>query len=186
MRYPVTKCEKYAIRLLNVRNMKAVKIIIIILCLIFFTLPLSVYATRQSSDIVIYEGEKYYFYYESDSPDFPLEAYFKNTGKERPKFRRKKPTPKGMEVCLSTNNWRGYIATWEISENQLFLKEIDSFIEDEKVTLEKLFKEKVQDARVLASWFSGKIKISINKETYLVFEIKDGRLIKINKVLTNR
>ena len=59
-------------------------------------------ATEQYSDILIYKGEEYIL------PVYYLEKYFE-------KYPDKKPNG-----IISTALWRGYVAVFEIKENQLF------------------------------------------------------------------
>ncbi len=76
--------------------------------LTFFLIVASVKAsaTRQTPDKVIYHGKEYSLEIN------PLEDYFfRNPGR-----------PKGG--IISTGLWRGYIATFEIRDSQLFLKDI--------------------------------------------------------------
>lgn len=76
----------------------------IILTLFF---GVNVFATGQEPDKIIYKGQEYMLF------SNPLEAYFK-------KYPDKRPT-RGFE---STGLWRGYIATFEVRNNRLFLKDI--------------------------------------------------------------
>lgn len=77
---------------------------------IIFTLflGLNIFATAQSPDIIIYNGKEYSLH------SNPLEVYFKNNPDKRP-----------QSGVMSTDLRRGYIATFEVKENQLFLKDIE-------------------------------------------------------------
>ena len=69
-------------------------------------------ATAQQPDILFYNGKKYSLYTN------PLEGYF-----------RKYPDKKPKTSIISTGNWRGYIATFEIIDSTLFLRDIE--VEDD-------------------------------------------------------
>jgi hypothetical protein len=91
----------------------------------------------------------------------PLEHYWIRLDKKRPAFY---PLP---------NCRRGYVATWEIKDNQLFLKSIDGNFEKKtlffgketaRYTLKILF-PKADNRVVKANWFSGKLRIPQGKMT---------------------
>ena len=110
----------------------------------------------------------------------PLLDYFYLT-KNEPKFR-----------VNCTALWRGYIGTWEIVEDRLYLIAIDDahFEDGKKVTLETLFPGFTN--RVFAHWYTGKIRAPKGElinyvhggfdSTYeqdLIFQIKKGLIIKV-------
>jgi hypothetical protein len=68
---------------------------------------LNVFATAQFPDKINYNGKEY------NLNSNPLEVYFEKNPNKRPK----------SEV-RSSALWRGYVATFEIIDNQLFLKDI--------------------------------------------------------------
>jgi hypothetical protein len=69
---------------------------------------LNVFATAQFPDKINYNGKEY------NLNSNPLEVYFEKNPNKRPK----------SEV-RSSALWRGYVATFEIIDNQLFLKDIE-------------------------------------------------------------
>lgn len=88
----------------------------------------------------------------------PLESYWSASGKSRPRF-------VSRDECK-----RGYVATWEIRDNQLFLREIEGLIRRSftlwgkpvvAYSLGKLFGRK--KSLVKAVWFSGKLRIPLGK-----------------------
>lgn len=88
----------------------------------------------------------------------PLETFFKNE-KDRPKFFIR-------PGAVSSGNWRGYVATWEIEDGFLYLVKIDSWICRKptasgcrKVNLKSLFGRKYRGGRVRADWFSGELRM---------------------------
>lgn len=76
--------------------------------LIFLGFSSQLFATAQIPDRLIYEGITYYLH------NNPLEVYFKKYPKKRPDA-----------DLSSTALWRGYIATFELINDQLFLKDIE-------------------------------------------------------------
>ncbi|SRR5258706_1533469 len=91
----------------------------------------------------------------------PLEHYWILLDKKRPSFY---PLP---------NCRRGYIATWEVKDNQLYLKEIDGNYEKANLFFGKegarydlkILFPKSNDRLVKATWFSGKLRIPEGKMT---------------------
>jgi hypothetical protein len=86
------------------------KILIIILNLL---IGLKVFATTQYPDKIIYNGKGYNLH------SNPLEAYFEKNPDKRP-----------QGGIISTALWRGYVATFEIKDNQLYLKDIEIQYQD--------------------------------------------------------
>jgi hypothetical protein len=127
----------------------------ILACAILLS-PAASYAlvTAQRPDIIFYEGQKRYLY------SNPLEDYYR-AGRKRPYFTIGPNT-------FSTSNWRGYVATWEVKDNTLYMTNIESWIEDRRATLESLFGSKCQNGKVEATWFSGKLRIPDGKELQYV------------------
>ena len=106
------------------------------------------YATVQTGDIVRYEGATF------STPVFPLEQYAPVAEKQI-RLQIKPSTH-------STANYRGYVATWEVQSNKLYLAALDGWIWDsfdshKRATLELLFPGKVQNNTVFADWFSGRM-----------------------------
>lgn len=111
----------------------------------------------------------------------PLEQYWPQDSK-RPAFQT-------VSECK-----RGYVATWEIRDNILLLKSLEAkitkryFLFWKKIipySLKMLFK-KAGDRAVMATWFTGKIRIPQGNRTYYVHEGYDSRferetLITIDK-----
>lgn len=114
----------------------------------------SVFGTAQEPDILFIEGEKYYL------RSNPLEPYFQMTGK--PKFNEKpmKTTSEGsfIEGISSSSNWRGYVATWELENDTLYLREIKNLWEI-SVDLSTIFKDRDTSQKIKADWFNGELRI---------------------------
>ena len=112
--------------------------------LIFFIvfLAVKIFATEQVPDILIYKHEKLYLQTGWGHPS-PFETYFLQNNIDSP-FK-----------MLSTANYRGFIASWEIKGDKLYL----TYIDDKKSKsnqLHKIFKNTKSNA-VFANWFSGMI-----------------------------
>jgi hypothetical protein len=125
--------------------------------------------TIQAGDILSYNGEKKTIATE------PLKSYLETHSDV-------------SFIFKSTALVRGYIGTWEIKNNQLYLISLLGFVDNnKKVDLSYLFPNKTE---VFANWFSGNIRIpegellnKINLGYASVFEkdrilnIKEGILI---------
>lgn len=94
--------------------------------------------TTQAGDILSYNGEK------TTIATEPLKSYLENR------------SDVGF-IFKSTSLVRGYIGTWEIKNNQLYLISLLGFVDNnKKVDLSYLFPNKTE---VFADWFSGDIRI---------------------------
>ena len=106
----------------------------------------------------------------------PLEQYWIATHKTRPAFYPR------------FNCKRGYVATWEIKENHLFLNDIVGSFEKRifffvkksvSCSLKWLFlKLSKKHKLVKASWFSGKLRIPLGKMMYYEHSGYDSRFEK--------
>ena len=102
----------------------------------------------QLADAILFEGNKLDLY------SNPLEEYWLKSKKKRPAFTT-------SEDCR-----RGYIAHWEIRDNQLLLTNVDGIISKRGLfgrkpvncTMKMLFSKPGQNG-VKADWFSGKLRI---------------------------
>lgn len=92
--------------------------------------------TKQSSETIEYKGQKYQLF--SD----PLRSYLE-----------KKKIKMGSAASCA---WRGYVGTWELDENGLFLAALE-------LCNESLYTLFGSDAPVFATWFSGTLKIAVGE-----------------------
>jgi hypothetical protein len=139
-----------------------------------------IYATAQYSDVIIYNGTKYPLNVN------PLELYFEKNPEKRPKGELR-----------STALWRGYVATFEISNNELILKNIEIEITistgaDFKTEWKSIFQEFILDNNISKiNWFTGLLIIPNGKqinyihmgygstyENYILLEIRNGNFIE--------
>ena len=142
------------------------KNILIVLCCLIAVPAL---ATRQIEDKLHYQDNVYDI---GGHTEFPLEDYFQSCSKEQKK--KKYEILKSKDIYRSTACWRGYVATWSMETNTLYLTHIEDG--DSKRTadaLKPIFGDKVKDQKLKAFWFNGPIRV---KDKILVFEA--GGLIK--------
>jgi hypothetical protein len=97
--------------------------------------------TAQSGETLMYDGQELCLF------TTPLTDYFALGGKN-PGF-----------IWLSTDNWRGYDGTWEITGDRLYLVRLKGQVKGFKSisSLEVVFPG-FQD-RVFAHWYSGTLRV---------------------------
>ena len=83
------------------------------MAVVLMTFCTTTYATDQESDIFLENGKKYDLYCNWGHPS-PLQVLYIRTGTESP-FR-----------SYSTGNYRGHVATWQVSDSALYLVKVDS------------------------------------------------------------
>jgi hypothetical protein len=116
---------------------------------------LKVFATAQYPDKIIYIGKEYSLH------SNPLETYFKMNPDKRPKG-----------GIMSTALWRGYVATFEVKEKQLFLEDIE--IQYNDTTSKESYPYKWRS--VVNEVFPGQEEIKIDWLTGLIV-IPHGKLV---------
>jgi hypothetical protein len=124
----------------------------------------------QIKDSIIVKGEKYSLY------TTPLDSYW-NRWKPKPKTR-----------LINTSCWRGYVASWEIFKEDLYLVNILYHSIDGDFGLDYLFPQ--NNCKVKADWYTGELQIPIGNRLYQEFmedpvydsdwfiNIKKGKVIK--------
>jgi hypothetical protein len=101
--------------------------------------------TAQIAEILHYNNQKLSMCSE------PLGDYFLLAGVE----------PQFEANCSAL--WRGYVGTWEIAEDRLYLVELEGTLKDgTEATLATLFPDFPD--RVFAGWFTGKLRVPQGKE----------------------
>lgn len=118
-------------------------------------LGLKAFATAQYPDKIIYNGKEYSLH------SNPLEPYFQKNPDKRPRG-----------GSMSTALWRGYVATFEIRNDQLLLKDIE--IEYEDTTSKKSYSSKWRS--VINEVFPEKKDIKIEWLTGLLV-LPHGKLV---------
>jgi len=110
----------------------------------------------------------------------PLNQYFKLGGNE----------PKFESTCTAL--WRGYVGSWDIVKDRLYLVKLTGALEDNsEVTLGMIFPDFPE--RVFAHWYSGTLRLPDGKmlnyehmgygSTYerdIIIEIEKGVMTKVN------
>jgi len=124
--------------------------------------------TIQLYDNIIIKGVRYNLWTN------PLDSY----------WTRMKPKPQIRIPC--TNCWRGYVATWEITDNVLYLIDIVYNTPEEVVGLGYLFPQNA--GKIKADWYTGELRDPFGEqlrvdyddpgfESDLFFIIKKGKVI---------
>jgi hypothetical protein len=113
-------------------------------------------ATAQASDLLIVQGK-----------EFAL-----NTNPLETQLEQKQWKPP-EEAVISSGNWRGYIATWEVKDDKLFLKNVTILVGDHKDESGYLRKPIISDlypgaSEVLADWYTGALIVPDGKMTHYV------------------
>lgn len=143
-------------------------------------MPALAWATAQEPDLLIYKGKT-----ESILAN-PLEQYFESGH----------PRPAGHMEATCSAIWRGYVATWKIDNDKLYLiRVVEGSCSDDapEIPLAKIFPDK--KAPIFADWYSGTLIIPKGKtinyvhmgyestyENELHITIKDGRVQGTAKV----
>ena len=130
--------------------------------------------TAQASDILYFDGNEYMLYSE------PLEEY----------FGQNPPRPEIEATCTAC--WRGYIATWRIKRDKLYIASLQSFDGDDLALKQKLFPG---DDMIFASWFTGFLVCPYGDEVeyvhmgygttyekYLIIGVEHGILTSTNDI----
>lgn len=118
-------------------------------------LKLTTFATAQYPDKIIYKGKTYNMH------SNPLESYFTRHPEKRPEGR-----------ISSTALWRGYVATFEVRNGTLYLKDIEIMVRD--TAKKDGYDTKFQS--VLEQVFPGQTDIRIDWLTGLLV-IPHGKLV---------
>lgn len=155
-----------------------------VIILIFVLLFVKTFATEQTGDKLIYKSDTIYIY------NYPLDSLIKTFPPLEKRILNYSNT-----ICTSTACWRGYIGTWIIQNDSLYLSKLTNGCENHIFKLNWLFKmRKTEKGKVFADWYSGEIEEEYdNRETQInggelylnvptkrfVAKIKDGKVIEI-------
>ncbi|CAN4278000.1 hypothetical protein LJR125_000861 [Pseudoxanthomonas sp. LjRoot125] len=151
---------------------------VLMVCLAMAIAP-AVKATAQLSDLLILEGK-----------EFAL-----NTNPLANQLQKKQWKPP-KEALISSANWRGYLATWEIKGGKLFLKDVSIAVINPKDEHDDIRKSITRDlypgaAEVFADWYTGALIVPDGKMTryvhmgygssfdhYQVFRVHAGKIVE--------
>ena len=148
--------------------------------ILFIFQGLFLFATAQYPDKIIYDGRKY------DLIVNPMEIYFNNFPERRP-----------QASLRSTALWRGYIATFEIIQNELWIVDIKIEVRTSDIGAKKFTSKWVSvineclngNSRMKVNWYNGLLITPYGEmvnyvhmgyastyENYFVLEIHNGNL----------
>jgi len=159
--------------------MKNMRTLLMIILTLF--IGINAFATAQYPDKIIYNGKKHDLY------SNPLETYFEKNPDKRP-----------QGGIMSTALWRGYVATFKVKDNQLYLKDIEIQYRDTSSNKSHNYKwrsvidEVFPDQKnIKIDWLTGLLVIPHGKlvnyvhmgyastyKKYILLEINKGDLIK--------
>lgn len=154
----------------------------IIITFIFVLLFVKSSATEQSGDKLIYKSDTIYL------KNYPLDSLIKIF----PAFENK-ILNYSDKICESSDCWRGYIGTWTIQNDSLYLTRLTNGCEDYAFKLNRLFrKRKTVNGKIFADWYSSDIKAEYDLkkvriggvEKYaptklFIAKIRDGKIIEL-------
>jgi len=125
---------------------------LITLILIIFLFNEKSYATEQIPDLLIHKNDTVFIY--------------ANPLQEKEDLLKKDKRFLKLS-CRSTACWRRYQATWELINEKLYLVNISSCC-NSKITadLSIIFNDQLNNQKVFADWFTGKIVIPIGERIY--------------------
>ncbi|MBO5025906.1 MAG: hypothetical protein J6C86_07175 [Bacteroidaceae bacterium] len=168
--------------------MRIKKVLVTFLLLCIF---LQVKATGLSSDIIFLDGEEWFLMAKPINMDSVLYSRMMNF------------LPQNH--CVTTANWEGYTAYWEVREGCLYLQHLEICVYDqqkkEELTLtytpkqlKNLFSPYYKRGRIRAHWFNGELRagkgnllryvhsgFKRNMETEQVMTLRQGKIQSVQK-----
>jgi hypothetical protein len=142
---------------------------------------------KQISEKIFIDDQEYCF------SEVPLAKYLEKIGK--PDFFEKGFVRKDGQILVhSSTCWRGYVCTWKINGNELYLIGIKGYSsQGGNVDVSSFFPHM---DKVKADWYTGKLKVFTGAilrydfyediyEKDLIFEIQNGNVIK-KDIIDNR
>lgn len=125
---------------------------------------------NQSLDSILIKEERHCLY------TYPLDSYWT------------KKNPKPNVGWPNTGCRRGYVATWELSENSLYLIDLLYYSVYGKDGLDYVFPN--QSGKIKANWFTGELRIAIGDYLYfddgLVYESDMFLMLENGTVISHR
>ncbi len=152
----------------------------IFIATLIFLNSISLYGTIQTSEKLIIGIDTFKI------DQFPFEPFLERDRTILPSL-EKKNEDGTSEICISSGSWRGYIGTWTIVNDSLFLKSLEpscglEMYEANPYALEKVFNNDVTPNGVFAYW----VNDSLNARCYRSpcdkpwesIVISNGKLVK--------
>lgn len=148
--------------------------------LLLFTSDL--FATAQYPDKIYFEGKQYSLH------SNPMEDYFE-----------KYPDKKPKSGIVSSALWRGYVATFEILDEELYLKDIEIMVSNPDKKYDYIFQSVIEQVvpkgeRLKIDWFTGLLVLPDGKlvnyvhmgygstyEKYVLLEIAAGEFKRLKR-----
>lgn len=133
------------------------------------------FATAQYPDKIYFDGKLY------DLQSNPMEPYFE-----------KNPDKKPKSGIVSSALWRGYVATFEVADGGLYLRDVEIKVRDPQKEHSIIFKSVIDEVlpkgqKLKIDWFSGLLILPYGKmvnyvhmgygstfENYILVEINSG------------
>lgn len=157
----------------------------VVLVAFILVVTANAFATAQTPDKIIYRGKQYMLH------SNPLEAYFEKNPDKRP--------TSGM---TSSALWRGYVATFEIADNALMLKDIEIMVskKTEDGSFDYDWKSVIADVvpsgtKLKIDWMTGILVIPHGEivdyvhmgygstfENYILIEVSNGDFVKAKEI----
>jgi hypothetical protein len=125
-----------------------------VLVLIVMAFSLFVSATAQEGDVLFLKGKRYFIYTN------PLDGFLDNNPEKLPK-----------SDVVSSSNWRGYVATWDVKDERLVLIDV-TILRSVTTTSKKAFRTEPRSVMsdlfpgntdVIATWFTGHVIVPDGK-----------------------
>lgn len=151
------------------------KILAMSLAVLFICVP--AFPTAQVGDILIMDGKQY------EIQTNPLSTFLEQNPGRMPKSN-----------VISTSNWRGYIATWELKDGQLLLQDVTISVggsgleTEQRSVIAQVFPQKPP---VVAEWFTGNLIIPSGRlksyvhmgyastyDNYIIVTIQEGIMLR--------
>jgi hypothetical protein len=107
--------------------------------------------TTKRCDQIIIKGIQYKF------KTLPLDDYWMDEN------------PKPHMAIIRSSNWRGYIATWEIKNDCLYLLDIEIYTPEPTYGLNYVFPH--MKGKIKARWYTGEFSVP---QSQLIYHFNDG------------
>ncbi len=154
----------------------------VITTFIFVLLFVTTSATEQDGDKLIYKSDTIYIY------NYPLDSLIKTFPPLEKRILNYSNT-----ICMSSASWRGYIGTWIIQNDSLYLSKLTNGCENYTFKLNRLFrKRKTVNGKIFADWYSSELKTEYDLKKILVggvekyaptklfiAKIREGKIIEL-------